>query len=171
MKRHRCLSAVCCLQCVIWVHCIEADVFILQYAWNSLIIFTFCVSCRWRDMYIGYTHVSVCLSLTACPHCCMDPDVTLGIGRGCPVVVHYWVDLQSVRGFHCYDNIARTRNVSKCLYSLYAWLIFSCIFAMWDVAKCVLWLTIHHWPAEMMKTCLRSDVWQVGTVVTASHHD
>jgi len=27
-----------------------------------------------------------------------------------------------VRGFRCYDNIARTRNVSKCLYWLYAWL-------------------------------------------------
>jgi len=26
-----------------------------------------------------------------------------------------------VHGFRCYDNIARTRNVSECLYSLYAW--------------------------------------------------
>jgi len=24
--------------------------------------------------------------------------------------------------FHCYDNIAGVRNVSECLYSLYAWL-------------------------------------------------
>jgi len=27
-----------------------------------------------------------------------------------------------VHGFRCYDNIARMRNVSECLYSLYAWL-------------------------------------------------
>ena len=38
-----------------------------------------------------------------------------------PLVVHYWADLQSVHGFRCYDNIARTRYVSECMYSLYAW--------------------------------------------------
>ena len=64
----------------------------------------------------------VCLSEAAFPHYCTDPDVTWGNGRECPVVVHYWADLQSVHGFHCYDNIARTRNVSECSYSLYAWL-------------------------------------------------
>ena len=39
-----------------------------------------------------------------------------------PIVVHYWADLQSVRGLRCYGNITRTRNVSEytCLYSLYA---------------------------------------------------
>ena len=41
---------------------------------------------------------------------------------GCPLVVHYWTDLQSMHRFRCYDNIARTRNVSECLYSVYAWL-------------------------------------------------
>jgi len=39
-----------------------------------------------------------------------------------PLVVHYWTDLQSVRWLRRYRNIARTRNVSECLYSLYAWL-------------------------------------------------
>ena len=43
---------------------------------------------------------------------------------GVPLVVHYWVDLQSVHRFHCYDTIARTRNVSKCLYLLYAWFLY-----------------------------------------------
>ena len=42
--------------------------------------------------------VSVCSS-------CTDPDVTLRNGRGCPLVVHCWADLQSVHGFCCYDNI------------------------------------------------------------------
>jgi len=32
---------------------------------------------------------------------------------GCPLVVHYWADLQSVHGLCCYGNITRTRNVSE----------------------------------------------------------
>jgi len=46
----------------------------------------------------------VCLSAAACPHCCTDPDVTWGSGRGCPLVVHYWADLQSVHGLRRYGN-------------------------------------------------------------------
>jgi len=42
--------------------------------------------------------VSVCMSATACSHYWMHPDVTWGSGRGCPLVVHYWADLQSVHG-------------------------------------------------------------------------
>ena len=38
----------------------------------------------------------LCLSVAICPHYCMDLDVTWGNGRGCPLVVHYWADLQSV---------------------------------------------------------------------------
>ena len=88
-------------------------------------IITFRVSRRRREMYIGHALlVSVCLSAAACPHYCMDPDVTWWNGRGCPVVVHYWVDLQSAHGFRCYDSIARTRNVSECMYSLCAWFLF-----------------------------------------------
>jgi len=45
------------------------------------------------------------------------PRCNLGeLYRGCPVVVQYWADLQSVHEFRYYDNIARTR-VSKCLYT------------------------------------------------------
>jgi len=93
-------------------------------------LLTFCVSRRRREMYIDHARlcvcmsVCVCLSLAACPHYCTDPDVTWGNGRSlCPLVVHYLADLQSVHGFCCYDNIARTRNASKCLYSLYAWFV------------------------------------------------
>jgi len=67
---------------------------------------------------IAVTHVclsvgvSVCLSEAACPHYCTDPDVTWGVvgdsGRGCPLVVHYWADLQSVHRLHCYGNVTRT---------------------------------------------------------------
>jgi len=57
-------------------------------------------------MYIGQTRLCDCLSLAAFPHYFTDPDVTWGNGRGCSLVVYYWVDLQSVHGFRCYDNIA-----------------------------------------------------------------
>ena len=49
--------------------------------------------------------MSVCLSLAARPNYCTDPDVTWGNGRSCPLVVHYWADLQLVHGFRCHDNI------------------------------------------------------------------
>jgi len=78
-------------------------------------------------MYIGHARLSVCLSvclsIAAFPHYCTDPDVSWENGRGCPLVVHHWADLQSVHGFRCYDSIARTRNVSECLHSLYAWFV------------------------------------------------
>ena len=53
--------------------------------------------------------MSVCLSvLSSLPDYCTDrgPGCNLGNGTGCPVVVYYWADLQSVHGFRCYDNIA-----------------------------------------------------------------
>ena len=64
-------------------------------------------------LYFTITCVSVCLSAAACPHYCRDPDVTWKSGRGCPPVVHYWADLESVHGLRCYGNIKRTRNVSE----------------------------------------------------------
>jgi len=57
------------------------------------------------EMYTGHGRLSVCFSLTAFPHYCMDLDVTWGNGNGCPLVMHYWTDLQSVHGFRCYGNI------------------------------------------------------------------
>jgi len=79
-------------------------------------IITFCVSRRRRKMYSGHARLcvclcvclSVCLSAAVRPHYCTDPDVTWGCGRGCPLVVHYWADLQSVHGLRCYGNITRT---------------------------------------------------------------
>jgi len=48
--------------------------------------------------------VAVCLSVAACPHCCTDPDINWGSDGGCPLVVHYWADLQSVHRLRCYGN-------------------------------------------------------------------
>jgi len=69
---------------------------------------TFCVSRRWRKVYCGHPRLCVCLSTAVCPHCCTDPNVTWGSRRGCPLVVHYWADLQSVHGLRCYGNMTRT---------------------------------------------------------------
>ena len=72
----------------------------------------------WSRAYVCLC-LCACLSLAAFPHYCADPDVTWRNGREFPLVVHCWADLQSVHMFCFYDNIARTRNVSECLYSLY----------------------------------------------------
>ena len=54
--------------------------------------------------------VYVCLSAAACLLYCTDPDVTWRSGRGSPLVVHCWADLQSVHGLRCYGN---TRNARQ----------------------------------------------------------
>jgi len=78
-------------------------------------VITFRVSRRRREMYSDHPRLclSACLSSAACLHYCTDPDVTWGNTRGCPLVVHYWADLQSGHGLRCYGNITRTRNVSE----------------------------------------------------------
>jgi len=50
----------------------------------------------------------ICVSVHGRIHYCTDPDVTWDHGRGCPLVVHYWADSQSVHGLRCYGNITRT---------------------------------------------------------------
>ena len=73
---------------------------------RSLLLYfllTFRVSRRRREMYIGHARLCVCLSV------CLSvrgriltllhgPGFNLGEWFGCPLVVHYWVDLQSVTG-------------------------------------------------------------------------
>ena len=85
-------------------------------------IITFCVSRRRRKIYCGHERLSVCVCVCVCvclsvclclsaavrPRYCTDPDVTWRCGRGCPLVMHYWADLQSVHGLRCYGNITRT---------------------------------------------------------------
>ena len=82
--------------------------FVIFYLYFICIVFTFCVSRRRRKMYCGHARLCVCLSAAVLPHYCMDPDVTWGHGRGCPLVVHYWADLQSGHGLRYYGNITRT---------------------------------------------------------------
>jgi len=48
-----------------------------------------------NNRVIGHVHLFVCLCLATCPHYYTDPDVTWGNGRGCPLDVNYWADLQA----------------------------------------------------------------------------
>jgi len=62
-------------------------------------------------MYIG--HAPLCLSvlrrIPTLPH---EPGWNLGAWLGCPIV---WVDLQSLHGFRCYDDIAPNAKYQRVL--------------------------------------------------------
>jgi len=90
----------------------------------SWLIITFCMSCRWYEMYSGHVRLCVCLSV------CL---FTAGFGWIC----------NPVYGLHCYNNIARMQNVSDCLYSLYASLLlynYYCLLSSWSSSWTVYWL-------------------------------
>jgi len=69
---------------------------------------------RRREIYIGHERpcvcvcvcLCVCLSLAAFLHYCTDQNVTWRNGRGYPLVVQYWADLQPVHEICCHDNIS-----------------------------------------------------------------
>jgi len=95
-------------------------------------------------MYVGHARLCVCLYVSvpaAFQHYYTDPGVTWGNGRGCPLVVQCWADLQSVDGFRCYDNT----NVCK-LLSLFI-VIYTCILPMRIApnAKCQRVLVLALW--------------------------
>jgi len=71
---------------------------------SNLSFMTFRVSRRRRKKYCGHARLSVCLFAATYSHYCTDLYVTWESGSGCPLVVHYWADLQSVHGLHCYGN-------------------------------------------------------------------
>ena len=81
-----------------------------------ILVITFCLSRRRRKMYCGHARLCVCLPAAVRPHCCTDPDVIWGRGRGCPLVVQYWADLQSGHGLRCYGNTRHRASTS--MYSL-----------------------------------------------------
>jgi len=56
-----------------------------------------------------WSRASVCLTVSGrTPTLLHDSDVTWGRGGGCPLVVHYWADLQSGHVLRCYGKITRT---------------------------------------------------------------
>ena len=81
--------------------------------------------------------VSVCLSLGAFPNYCTDPDVTWRKSRGCPLVVHYWADLQPMHGFRYYDNRAPSAKSEPVL--LLALRLVVLLFRLFDTRACLLY--------------------------------
>jgi len=79
-------------------------------------------------MYIGHDRLCVCLSVPRhIPTLLHGPGCKLGNGRGCPLVVHYWADLQLVHRFCCYDNIAPNAKCQQVLVlalCLVIWIVF-----------------------------------------------
>ena len=75
----------------------------------KVLIITFCMSRRLHKMYCGHARLCVYLSVRGrMPTLLHGPGCNWGSGRGCPLVVHYWADLQSVHALHCYGNIMQT---------------------------------------------------------------
>jgi len=85
-------------------------------ALQIFMVITFRVSRIRREMYIGHARLCLCLSVPGRILTLLHgPGCNLGIGRGCPLVVHYWADLRSVHGFHRYDNIAPNAKCQRVL--------------------------------------------------------
>ena len=102
------ISVSCCF--FQFVSNIAQAVWLLHFAWvvddaKCIVVTLLCVS----------VCLCVCLSAAVRPHYCTDLDVTWGNGRECPLVVHYWSDLQSVHWFHCYDNRAPNKKCQQVL--------------------------------------------------------
>jgi len=73
----------------------------------ATLVITFRVRRSRGDMCISHGRLRACLSVSRRIRILLQgPGCNLGNGRGFPLVVHYWADLQSVHGFRCYDNIA-----------------------------------------------------------------
>jgi len=88
---------------------------------NKLLHFTW-VAAESKCILVMHVCLSVHLSALAFQHYCTDPGVSWGNGNGCPLVVHYWLDLQSVHRFHCYDNIVPNAKCQRVLI-LALWLV------------------------------------------------
>jgi len=87
----------------------------LAHVFRAYNIVTFCVIVDdAKCIVVTRVCVSVWLSAAVHPQYCMDPDVTWGRGRGCPLVVHYWADFQSAHRLRCYGNITRNLVYAGC---------------------------------------------------------
>jgi len=94
------------------------------------------------------------------------PGCNLGNGRGCPLVAHHWADLQSVHGFHCYDNIIPNE---KCQRLLVLALCLVCLLVMCNTA-----MQTHYTPTFIGLMCLSASstncVWWCADARTAMLH-
>jgi len=111
--------------------------------------------------------MAVCVSVPChIPTLLQRPGCRLRNGSECPVVVHYWMDLQSVHGFRCYDNTAPN---AKCQWVLVLalCLIFLIFFSV--LFYCILRLvhSLHRWfdfddPCMCHRMCFHTGVMLCG---------
>jgi len=99
-----------------------------------VVVVRFRVSHRRRKMYTHrhtHTHTHVCVCVYVCPSLQSDTRRRCNLEEwyGCPVVLHYWADLQSVHGFHCCDNKAPN---AKC-----QWVLVLVMFLVSVVVVCI----------------------------------
>jgi len=93
--------------------------------------------------------LSVCLSARSrMPTLLHGPGCNLESGRGYPLVVHYWADLQSVHGLRCYGNITRTWYVSEYMLVLVLWLAVVVVVVVAAAATTTTTTTVAAWYAE-----------------------
>jgi len=52
------------------------------------------------------------------------PGCNWASGRGFPLAVHYWANLQSLHQLRCYGSITRTQNVSEFMLVLALCLVY-----------------------------------------------
>jgi len=88
-------------------HEMQTDLSIVSFVnvhfWFFSGFITFHVRHSRGEMYSGHDRMCVCWSVPRhIPTLLHEPEREW---QGCPLVVHYWVDMQSAHGFHCYDNI------------------------------------------------------------------
>jgi len=115
------VSFICYFQrcwILIWqtVSCCCSRCLLLQLSPSSSAPMLSSSSCCWQSapfslwVPLSPAHcLSVCLSVRGrTPTLLHGPGCNLGRGRGCPLVVHNWADLQSGHGLRCYGNITRT---------------------------------------------------------------
>jgi len=134
-------------------------------------LITFCVSRRWRKMYCGHVRLYVCLCvcMSVCayvclsaavrPHYCTDPDVTWGRVRGCPVVVQYWADLQSVHGLRCYGNNAKPSLLGVCAR---CWLLTGGWRGILKISRRISQVGVAGWPSTGGVLNITAAAWTAG---------
>jgi len=64
------------------------------------------------EMYSSHGRLCLSACLSVPNYSTDDPDVTWGMIGACRLVVHCWVDLQSLHGLCCYDNICVRKLVA-----------------------------------------------------------
>ena len=120
---------------------------------NELVWMFYCFFVTFCTSRILVMHV--CVSVFPLPHShtTARTQTTWGNGRDCPLLVHYWADLQSVHRFRCYDNIAPN---TKCHWVL---VLALCLVLIVAVCNFVLRILVPFSPATCFHLFIMAALW------------